>query len=58
MHDKLRSVLDGLERHELLALRESVQDSPAGSTHEIQGHRVPKEQAIQLINQALPVEDE
>ena len=58
MHDKLRSTLDGLGEPELLQLRDSVRDSPDGSTHEIEGLQVPKEQLLQLINQALPVKEE
>lgn len=58
MHDKLRTTLDGLGEPELLQLRASVRDSPDGSTHEIEGLQVPKEQLLQLINQALPVKGE
>lgn len=58
MHDKLRSTLDGLGEPELRQLRGSVQDSPDGSTHEIEGLQVSKEQLLQLINQALPVKEE
>ena len=58
MHDKLRSTLDALEEQELLHLRDSVRESPDGSTHEVEGVQVPKEQLLKLINQALPVKEE
>lgn len=54
-YEKLRAVLDGLGEPELLSLRASVRDSPDGSLHEIEGVELPKEQALKLINQALPI---
>lgn len=55
MYDKVRSALDGLGEQELLQLRDSVRDSPDGSTHEMEGVQLTKEAFLQLINQALPV---
>lgn len=58
MHDKIRSSLDVLSEPELQQMRAAVRDSPDGSTHEVQGVQLPKEQLLQLINQALPVAEE
>lgn len=58
MYDKVRSALDALGEPELLALRKSVRDSPDGSTHEMEGVQLTREQLLQLVNQALPVAEE
>lgn len=57
MHDKLREVLDDLDERALLRLRESVRQTPDGSMQEIEGVQVTKDQALILINQALPVQE-
>ncbi len=56
-HGDLRSTLDGLDEEELLALRDRVRATPDGSIQEIEGVQLPKDQALKLINQALPVEE-
>lgn len=53
----LRSTLDRLDEDELLRLRERVRATPDGSLQEIEGVQIPKDQALKLINQALPVEE-
>ena len=50
----VRAVLDGLGEQRLLRLHEEVEASRDGSLHEIEGAQIPKEQLLQLINQALP----
>lgn len=57
MHEKLREILDDLDEPALLRLRESVRRTPDGSTQEIEGVQVTKDQALKLINQALPVDN-
>lgn len=57
VNPKLRAHLDGLGEQELLRLRESVEDSPDGSKHEVEGIEVSKDSLLMLINQALPVAD-
>lgn len=54
--DKLRPMLDGLGEEELLRLRDSIRESPDGSIHDIEGVQLPKEQALKLVNQAIPVD--
>lgn len=58
MYDKIRSTLDVLSEPELQQMREAVRDSADGSTHEVEGVQVTKEQLLQLINQALPVTEQ
>lgn len=58
MYDKVRSALDGLGENELLQLRDTVRESPEGSTHELEGVQLTREAFLQLINQALPVAEE
>lgn len=57
VHEKLREILDALPEGELLRLRRAVQETPDGSTQEISGVQVSKDQALLLINQALPVKE-
>lgn len=51
--DKLRSILDNLDDESLLTLRASVEAEPDGSTVEVEGESVKKEEALLLINQAM-----
>lgn len=57
MNQKLRSILDGLGKADLLQLRKDVRATPEGSMQEIEGVQVTKDQALKLINQALPVDN-
>lgn len=56
-NEKVRAELDALGEDELLAMRESVESSPDGSTHEVQGVQLSKDELVQLINQALVISD-
>lgn len=56
-YEKLREVLDAMPEARLMRLHEDVLDSPDGSTHEMEGVQIPKEQLLQLINQALVVDE-
>ena len=51
----VRTVLDGLGEQELLRMRESVEQSPDGSTHEFEGVELDKDQLVALINQSLVI---
>lgn len=55
--EKLRPVLDPMKEEELLALRDEVEQSPAGSNHEIGGVETTKEQLLWYINQSLVIEE-
>lgn len=52
---QLRTKLDGLSEQELLRMRESVEQSPDGSTHEVEGVEIDKDQLLALINQSLVI---
>lgn len=56
-YEKVRSVLDALGEQRLRRLHESVEQTREGSLHEIEGVQLPKEQLLQLINQALVVDE-
>lgn len=56
-YEKLRQVLDAMPEARLMRLHEEVLDSPDGSIHEMEGVQIPKEQLLQLINQALVVDE-
>lgn len=56
-HDKLREILDALPERRLLRLREEVADSPEASTHEIEGIQILREQLLQLVNQAMVIDE-
>lgn len=55
--EKLRPVLDPMKEEDLLALRDSVEQSEPGSTHEVGGVQTTKEQLLWYINQSLVVEE-
>lgn len=57
VYENVRTLLDGLGEQRLLRLHDSVQQTRDGSLHEIEGVQLPKEQLLQLINQALVVEE-
>lgn len=56
-YDKLREILDPMPEHRLLRLRDEVSDSPEASTHEIDGVQILREPLLQLINQALAIDE-
>lgn len=56
-YDKLREILDAMPERRLLRLHEEVAESPEASTHEIEGIQILKEQLLQLINQALIIDE-
>lgn len=56
-YENLREILDAMPEHRLLRLRDEVADSPEASTHEIEGIQILKEHLLQLINQALVVDE-
>lgn len=56
-YDKVRSVLDALGEQRLRRLHDSVEQTRDGSLHEIEGVQLPKEQLLQLINQALVIDE-
>lgn len=57
VYDTLRETLDAMPERRLLRLRDEVSDSPEASTHEIEGVQILKEPLLQLINQALVVDE-
>lgn len=56
-YDNLRETLDALPERRLLRLRDEVSDSPDASTHEIDGVQILKEPLLQLINQAIVIDE-
>lgn len=56
-YDNLREILDPMPERRLLRLRDEVSDSPDASTHEIDGVQILKEPLLQLINQALVIDE-
>lgn len=56
-YENVRAVLDGLGERRLRQLRDDVEQTRDGSLHEIEGAQLPKEELLQLINQALVIDE-
>lgn len=56
-YENVRAALDALDEPRLLRLRDEVEATRDGSTHEIEGAQLPKETLLQLINQALVIDE-
>lgn len=54
--EKVRNTLDAMDDDELLKMRDEIEASPEGSTHELAGEQVGKDQALLFINQAMVME--
>lgn len=49
---QLRDKLDAMDEEQLRALRDEVEDS-SSPEHDIEGVRLPKKEALMLINQSM-----
>jgi hypothetical protein len=56
-YENVRAALDRLDEQRLLRLHDEVEQTREGSTHEIEGAQLPKETLLQLINQALVIDE-